>query len=121
MFFSRATLVGLVAIAECDTSKFKLPAGRPLPLGEEVLMEKDITHVVGDTGITVINRGRGMTIEANGGHEVFATLDVAKGTEKKSLDLRGWDPQTFAGHEFALTGIGEKHGGTDVKVRVTKK
>lgn len=123
MFLARALLIGVVATSECDTSSFKLPAGRPLPLDEEVLMEKDITFVVdieGNTDITVINRGRGMTM-SEGGHEVFATLDVAKGSEKKSLELRGWTPKTFAGHEFALTGIGEQHGGTDVKVRVTRK
>lgn len=121
-------VLGIVGALECGMSKFKLPAGRPLPLGEEVLMEKDVMHVVGDTGITVVNRGRGMTMENGGGHEVFATLDIVApsasgggGGEKASLDLHGWDPQSFAGHEFALTGTGEKHGGTDVKVRVTKK
>lgn len=114
-------LIGLIGAFECNPSTVAPPAGKPLPLGEEVLMDKDVVHVVGSTDITVVNRGRGMTIEDGGGHEVFATLDVAKGSEKKSLELHGWDPQSFAGHEFALTGIGEKHGGTDVKVKVTKK
>lgn len=116
-------LVG--AMPDCESmlkggSAPAAPVHRPLPLDEEVLLDKDVTYAVGDTGITVINRGRGMTIE-EGGHKVFATLDVAKGDQKASLSLKGWKGKPFAGHTFALTGIGEKHGGSDVKVRVTKR
>lgn len=117
--FALALLLG--AAPDCDDIKPMSKKGKPLPLDEEVLLDKDVVHEVGDTGITVINRGRGMTIEGEGGHRVFATLDVAKGSEKASLELVGWDGKSFAGHTFALTGIGEQHSGTDVKVRVTKK
>jgi hypothetical protein len=118
--------VSLVVAPDCEQSRAEFlrmmttASTRTLPLDEETLLDKDVVYTVGDTGITVINRGRGMTIEGEGGHRVFATLDVAKGSKKASLELVGWKAKKFAGHSFALTGIGEQYGGGDVKVRVTK-
>lgn len=106
--------------AACD-AKPATPSGRPIAIGKEVLLDKDTVYVVEGAGITVVNRGRGMTIEGEGGHKIFATLDVEHAGQRASLDLRGWDPQEFAGHSFVITGMGEKYGGSDVEIEVTKK
>jgi hypothetical protein len=114
------TTLACSLLAACDRKPAK-PSGQPIGIDQVVLLDKDVVYVVEGANISVINRGRGMTIESEGGHKIYATLDVEHDGSRASLRLIGWDPQDFAGHSFVIAGIGEKHGGTDVKIRVTKR
>lgn len=125
----RRVLAALAALAAaaCDDRRAKRHRGRDddrperrFSLGDSPLLDKDVRYGVVGTDLVVVNRGRGMTIEKEGGHEVFCELEVEAGRERETLRLHGREARSFAGFSFVIAGIGEKHGGSDVKIRVTK-
>ncbi len=92
---------------------------RALPVGEDTLLAAHTVYRLGDTDITVVNRGRSMLTTRNG-HEVLATIRVTRGDEGRTLHLRmGTDEDTgeaFA-HRFTITAISGAWGGSDIRIR----